>query len=138
MGDLALHLRIAGLSMIVLALAHVPMTRHFRWREDAAKLTPLNRQIFHVHCFFVCLAVAMMGMLALASPETLLERSRLAMQVSGGIALFWLIRLVVQFFVYERAHWRGKGLETAAHIFFAGLWAYYVAIFGAVWWRQLQ
>lgn len=134
--DLTLYLRIAGLSMLVLAFAHIPMTRYFRWREDAARMTPLNCQVFHVHCFFVCLTVALMGALALVWPAELLAPSPLARLVSGGIALFWLARLVVQFFIYDRAHWQGKRLETLAHILFSLLWLYYIAVFGTVWWRQ--
>ena len=35
--------------------------RQFRWREELARLSLLNRQIFLVHTFFIVLVVTMMG-----------------------------------------------------------------------------
>ena len=44
--SLALHLRVAGAGLIVLALAHVLFPRRFAWREELPRLSLLNRQIF--------------------------------------------------------------------------------------------
>jgi hypothetical protein len=46
---LTLLLRIAGSGLILLALVHIPIGRHLKWREDAARLTPVNASIFRVH-----------------------------------------------------------------------------------------
>lgn len=123
-------LRIAGASMLLLSLAHLYFTRLFDWRNDAARMQlPLNRQIFHVHTFFICLVLILMGLLCLIWPMELLNSTRLARLVNIGFAIFWGIRLFSQWFVYDRSLWIGKMKETAAHIVFTILWIFYTLLF---------
>lgn len=129
-------LRLAGLSLIVLALAHLPIARHLRWKEELVRVSLLTRQIFTVHCLFLCLTLVLMGLLCLVWPETLLQSSPLGRLVAGGLCFFWFCRLFAQWFVYDWRHWRGKRFETVVHLMFTVLWAFYAALFAAVWWKQ--
>jgi len=136
MSVLEILLRIAGASQIALAFAHLSFGRRFDWRNELARLSLLNRQIFQVHCFFICLVLVMMGLLGLCAPAALLERSRLGLLVAAGLAVFWGIRLWMQWFVYDASLWRGKRFETAAHTAFSVLWMFYFGVYGAVTWVQ--
>lgn len=129
-------LRLAGASLLMLAGLHVFFPKRFGWREEFARVSLLNRQIFYVHCVFICLALVLMGALCLVWPGALLSPSFLGELVAGGLAIFWLCRLGAQWLIYDARLWRGKRLETAAHLAFTGLWCYYSAVFGAVWWLQ--
>ena len=131
MMNLSPHLRIVGASLIVLSFAHLYFARHLEWRTDAARLTPVNRQIFHVHAFFICLTVAMMGALCLLFPQHLLARSALARLILIGLVTFWATRLVFQWFVYDASLWRGHRTNTLVHVAFTLLWSYYVLVFAA-------
>lgn len=131
-------LRLTGASLIVLAAAHLPFSRHFHWREELARLSLINRQIFYVHCGFICLILLLMGSLCLLWPETLLQPSPLGLLVTGGLTVFWGCRLAAQWFVYDAALWRGKRFETLAHVLFTGLWSFYCGVFGVAWWLQWQ
>jgi hypothetical protein len=126
---LILHLRIVGASLLCLAVAHIYFGRRLGWREDLVKLTPINRQIFLVHAFFICLTLGLMGILSLLFPETLVARSPLGRLVLVGLVIFWGTRLIFQWFVYDVAHWRGHRENTVAHILFTLLWAYYTGVF---------
>lgn len=129
-----LHLRIAGAMQITLALLHFDFARRFRWREELARLSLLNRQVFYVHAFFICLVLVLFGSLSLFAPEALLEPSRLARLVLGGIAGFWLLRLFCQWFVYDASLWRGQPARTVMHFVFTLIWIYFVAVYaGALW-----
>ena len=119
------HLRIVGGSLILLAIAHVYFARHLNWRLDATKLSPVNRQIFHVHTFFICMILVLTGVLALCIPEALTTRSPLARLVLIGHVIFWGTRLLFQWFVYDPTHWRGHRLNTTAHVLFTLLWLYF-------------
>jgi hypothetical protein len=133
----ALHLKLAGAFLLLLAGSHVFFPRRFRWPEELARLSLLNRQIFLVHNFFIVLVVAMMGGLALCFTPALLEHSTLARLVLAGLALFWAIRLGFQFFVYDRALWRGNRFNTTVHALFSALWCYLAGTFGyALWWQM--
>ncbi len=121
-------LQIAGAGLLALSLLHLVMPKRFAWREELARLSLLNRQIFYVHTFFIAFIVAQMGVLFLFFPAALLEPSPLARLVTSGLCLFWLARAFTQFFVYSPALWRGKPFETFVHIAFSAFWLYLVGV----------
>ena len=129
-------LRVAGVVMLLLVplnLFDVP--RRFRWKEEMATLSLLNRQIFWVHSWFLCLMLAQMGLLALLYARPLLEPSPLARAVNGGLAFFWLVRLLMQWFVYSPDIWRGNQFFTAMHYVFTAIWILLTAAFALAWGR---
>lgn len=133
---LELLLRLAGVSLIGLAALHLFLPKRFHWREEFARVSLLNRQIFYVHCLFICLMLILMGVLCLFWAPILLIPSPLSELVAAGLAIFWLCRLAIQWFVYDSQLWRGKRFETVMHIAFTGLWTFYTGVFAAVWWLQ--
>lgn len=137
MPDILFHLRLVGLSLLILAFAHLDFSKRFRWREELARISLLNRQIFYVHSFFICLVLVQMGLLCLLAPQTLLEHTALGLYVAFAFTSFWLIRLWSQWFVYDWRLWSGKRFETSMHVAFTLLWSYYVAVFTEVVCRQL-
>ena len=72
---LPLLLRIAGIGLILLALIHVPIGKRLKWKEQGALLSPENQTVFHVHTFFICLTLVLMGLPAFLAPEVFLEKS---------------------------------------------------------------
>ena len=123
-----LHIKIAGVLMVVLALLHAVFPRHFRWKEELASLSLLSREVMYVHTFFIALTVLLMGALCISSAQEL-ENTELGKRIAIGLALFWTVRLLIQFFGYSSALWRGKTFETTAHIFFSILWLYFSMVF---------
>jgi hypothetical protein len=115
-------LRIAGAGMIVLALAHIQMSRVLRWREDAALMPLSSESVFHVHTFFVCATLVLMGLPAVLAPHVFIERTAAGTWLAWSFSVFWSLRLIVQWFVFPRALWRGKVLETRMHYMFTVVW----------------
>lgn len=136
--SLALHMQFAGLVLIVLALAHVTFPRRFHWKEELARLSAINRQMFRVHVFFIAAVLVLFGTLSLLLADELLLPSPLSRALLGGFTLFWALRLYVQLFVYERALWRGDRFNTAVHVVFTAFWTYLVAVYGTALARQLR
>jgi len=128
---LTILLRLAGGGLILLAILHIPIGRRLKWKEDAKNLSPENEQIFHVHAFFVCLCLVLMGLPCLVAPEIFIEPSAAGRWLAGSLAAFWTVRLYCQFFVYRADLWRGKRLETFMHWWFSVVWLSLAALFGA-------
>jgi hypothetical protein len=97
--DPAVHLRIAGVAMLLLVVLNLGLPRTLKWRQELAPLTLLNRQIFQVHASFICVILLMFAGLALLLTHALLEPTALARAVLGSVAAFWLLRLLTQWFV---------------------------------------
>ena len=136
MTPLEIALKSAGVMLLLLGLSHAFFGERFQWKEELERLSLLNRQIFYVHTFFIALIVVMLGVLALFYTGTLIEKTALARVVLGGIVIFWLCRLWIQFFGYDAGLWKGDRFNTGVHIIFSLLWTYLVVIFGWALWLQ--
>ncbi len=134
----AIHLKIVGVLLIILALFHVTFPNRFAWKQEFVDLSLFNRQMAYVHCGFIGLMVLMQGILALFFTDLLLERTALAKPVLAGVAVFWFARLLVQFFVYSPALWRGDRFNTAMHVVFSVLWTYFTVVFAWAFALQLH
>jgi len=121
--NLALLLRIAGAGMILLAVLHIPIGRQLKWAEDVRLLTPVNAAIFHVHTFFICFVLVLMGLPSLIDPMIFLNPSRAGAWIGWSISAFWGVRLYFQWCVYHPSLWRGKRLETRVHWGVTCVWA---------------
>lgn len=128
---LSMPVRVAGAVLILLAGLHVPIGRHLKWREESERLSPTNAAIFHVHTFFICFVMMMMGLPCLAEPSIFLEKSHAGAWLAWSFSTFWAIRLFVQWFVFPKELWRGKRLETVVHICFSVIWTALSALFTA-------
>jgi hypothetical protein len=122
------HLKIIGTLLIVLAIIHVLFPKYFDWKSELKSLSLINRQMMEVHTFFVALIVLLMGILCISCSSELVTTS-FGRKISLGLGIFWVIRLLFQFFVYSSKLWKGKTFETTIHILFSVLWIYLSIIF---------
>lgn len=128
------HLRIIGAVLIGLALVHVVFPRYFEWKKELANLSLVNRQMMGIHTFFIALTVFLMGLLCLTATAEL-QTTPLGRKIALGMALFWSIRLFIQFFGYSSLLWKGKRFETAIHVIFSILWLYLTGVFWIVYYQ---
>ncbi|MDF7815913.1 hypothetical protein [Hymenobacter sp. YC55] len=128
------QLRLIGGLLVLLALLHAGFPRYFDWAGELKPLSLINRQMVYVHTLFIALMVLLMGLLCLGCAAELIG-TPLGRKIAFGLGLFWLVRLLVQFFGYSTELWRGKRFETAIHLIFSLLWTYLSAIFFLVYWQ---
>jgi hypothetical protein len=69
-----------------------------------------------------------MGLLCVTSSADL-ATTPLGKQIAFALAVFWSVRLFIQFFGYSSKLWRGKKFETIVHIFFSIVWIYMSSVF---------
>jgi hypothetical protein len=125
---MTLQLQVIGALLVLLALLHSAFGWYFNWRHEFAVVSLLNRQMMHVHTFFVAFTVGLMGLLCLTSAAELVG-TPLGRRVALGLGIFWLARLLIQFFGYSASLWRGKRFETFIHVLFSLLWTYLTVVF---------
>lgn len=125
---LEIQIRITGVLLVVLSLVHAIFPKYFNWKKDLKPLSLINRQMMITHTFFIALTVLLMGVLCFTSADELIE-TELGKSISLGFAIFWSIRLFIQFFGYSSALWKGKKFETIVHIIFSCFWLYLSVIF---------
>jgi hypothetical protein len=121
-------INIAGILLILLSLLHVIFPQYFKWKQELSTLSFMNREMMYVHSFFIALTVMMMGILCVTSANEMLT-TPFGKRISLALAIFWTIRLVIQFFGYSQEIWKGKRFETFVHVFFSMLWIYLAGVF---------
>ena len=135
---LLVHLRVVGVAMAALVPVNLYVPVRFHWREEMGRLSLLNRQIFQAHSVFLILMLGMFAALLLVLGRDLLEPTRLARAVLGGLTIFWTLRMLMQWFFYSPEVWRGNRFHTVMHVVFSATWVYVSAVFGAALWNNLS
>ncbi len=122
------HYKAIGILLILLAFIHTIFPKYFDWKKDLNSLSLINRQMIYIHTLFIGIALLLMGILCFTSAQELIE-TPLGKKIALGFGIFWLIRLLVQFFGYSAEIWKGKLFETIVHVVFSFFWAYLTTIF---------
>ena len=123
-----IHLKIIGALLILLALLHFFFPEYFNWKQELKSLSMINRQMMYVHSFFVAFVVFLIGLLCLTSSNELVTTT-FGKRIALFIGIFWVARLLVQFFGYSSQLWKGKSFETFIHVLFSMLWIYISTVF---------
>ncbi len=131
---LSMHLEIVGALLVLLGLSHAFFNRFFGWEQDLAGVSLLTRCIFYVHAFFIALGVVMAGAGSLLYADVLLHPGPLSRAILVGMTVFWLCRLLAQFFAYDPAIWRGDRFRTRMHVVFTLLWCYVTLVYAMALW----
>jgi hypothetical protein len=126
--DLIPHIQFIGIAFLLLGFVHIIFPKYFNWKIDLAALSLINRQMMVVHTFFIALVVVLMGLLCIFCADELTQTT-LGKKISGGLAIFWGIRMFIQFFGYSSKLWKGKAFETTVHILFSLFWMYITSVF---------
>jgi hypothetical protein len=123
---------LAGVGQLLLSVASLAIPRVLRWREETAKLRPLTRQVFWTYAGYILSFHVAFGLLSAFAPELLLDRTPLARAVAGFIAVYWTVRLALQFFCFDRTERPpgafGKMAEAALTTLFLGLTIIYALV----------
>ena len=93
--------------------ANIPLPGRLRVRERLAGVPRFMRQIFYVHWLYIVIVVGMFAALCFGFAPELAGASALGRFLSGFMAAFWLLRIVLQIFYYDRELRReNRGLDT--------------------------
>jgi hypothetical protein len=90
-----------GILHFVILIASALTPRVLDWRANLAALHPFLRRLFWVYGCFIVLVIISFGLLTLVHADELASGAALPRTVCAIIAIFWLARLAVQFFVFD-------------------------------------
>ena len=127
------HLRAVGVVMALLVAVNLVVPVRYQWRDETARLSLLNRQIFQAHAVFLILTLALFSVLLLNYADALVEPTRLSRAILAGLTIFWALRMLMQWCFYSPAIWRGDRFHTAMHWLFSATWIYVTGVFATAW-----
>lgn len=124
-------LMIGGLLHFVILIASALTPRVLDWRGNLGTLHPFLRRLFWVYGAFIVLTIISFGTLSLLRADELSSTTPLARSVSAMIAIFWLARLAVQFFVFDARPFLTTAFRRAGYRGLTFLFGALVFIYGA-------
>jgi hypothetical protein len=119
-------IQLAGVLHLVIAAANFVLPGILGYRENLAKVSPIIRQNILVHAFYIILVLAGFAVVCLWFPGELAGGSTLGRFLSSFLALFWSLRIVIQFGVYDRPIKREHPL---GNFFFGAAFSYFALVF---------
>ncbi len=87
---------------MLIASALVPF--RLKWRDEFQSLSRLHRQMYWVYGGYVVLAIVSLGLISILNAHELASGSSLARGVCGYVAVFWGIRLSLQWVLDVKEH----------------------------------
>ena len=103
------------------------LPRMLRVREGVLSLPRFLKQVFYVHWTYIVIVVGFFSVLCFAFARELSGASALGRFLSVFMAAFWLLRIALQWFYYDRATMRQHRFLYA---FYSASLIALVAIFG--------
>lgn len=127
---------LAGIGQLLLICASLAIPRVLKWKEDTAKLRPLTRQVFWTYAVYIWSINLAFGLVSL-KPAWLLDGSPLAACVTGLMAAYWIGRVLIQFFYFDRTD-APSGLHVKlAEIALVGLFVFLSLTYALAVWFNL-
>jgi hypothetical protein len=117
----------AGVVHVGIVLANIPLLGRLRVGERLAGVPRFLRQIVYVHWAYILIVVGMFAALCFGFASELAGASGLGRFLSGFMAGFWLLRIGLQVFYYDKELRReNRGMDTL----YVGSLIVLVGIFG--------
>ena len=93
---------VAGLAQVALVIGSFAIPGIQNWRAELAKVRPLIRQIFWTYAAYILVINLCFGLISVFGYRELTNGTVLAGLITGFIAVYWISRVVVQFFYFDR------------------------------------
>jgi hypothetical protein len=128
--SLALWLAAAGHFCVLIASFQVPY--QLKWKTDLAQLRPLNRKLLWVYGGVTVYTIVAFGTMTLLLHDEMLKGDRAAIVIAIFIAVYWLIRIVVDFTYFSPSDWPKGKQFVIGHILLTALFIFLSATYFAV------
>jgi hypothetical protein len=114
-------IQLAGVLQFITAAANFFLPSKLDYAGNLSKVSPVIRQIFVIHCIYIVFVLVGFGGICILFPQDLCGSSSIGKYLCAFFALFWGVRMILQFKCYDVAVKRAHPIGS---IFFAGVFAY--------------
>jgi hypothetical protein len=92
---------LAGVVQIGLVFGSLAIPRLLNWKEHLSKINVLIKQIFWTYAGYILVINFSFGLLSVFGAAELSDGSFLAKVVTLFIAIYWISRILIQFFYFD-------------------------------------
>jgi hypothetical protein len=122
---------LAGLAQLAIAMTSLLIPRLLDWPKETRLLSPLTRRVFWTYAGYILGTNLWFAALAIGWPSQLASGTPLAALVTGFIAAYWLVRIIIQFAWFRRSLSDDRRLFKVAEVVYVAGFAYVTVVFAA-------
>ena len=119
----------SGIGHFVLCAGSMFIPAALNWNIHLKNLQPLLRQMFWTYAAYILVINFGFGFISVFGAEELLNGSFLARSLTLFISLYWLTRIGIQFFYFDKSHAPKGWMYTVGEIFLVGLFTAFTLIY---------
>ena len=121
---------ISGILHLGTLLGSAQVPKELDFKNELPKVSPMLRHWILVAGMYVVLNIIAFGLISLTLNETLAGGSPLARAFCGYIAIFWGIRLLIQFFFFDAKPYLRNWFFTAGYHGLTLVFTWHTTVFG--------
>lgn len=122
-------IKLAGLAQIVLVLGSLAIPKVLNWQAELGKVQPLIKQMFWTYAAYILVINLCFGLLSIFNVHELTNGSNLSMLVNGFIAVYWISRVLIQFFYFDRSGFPSGKWHRLAEVALVVLFVFLSAVY---------
>jgi hypothetical protein len=126
---LKLLIIIAGAAHIALCLGSILIPKVLQWNRHLENLQPLLRQMFWTYAAYILVINFCFGVVSLLGTDELLSRSFLAKSITIFISIYWLTRIGIQFFYFDKTDAPKGAIYTLGEIVLVLLFLFFTIVY---------
>lgn len=112
-----------GIGHCALCFGSLYIPKALGWKKHLENLQPLLRQMFWTYAGYILVINLSFGIISLLGSEELLSGSFLAKSITLFIGIYWLTRIGIQFFYFDKSEAPKGFIYTIGEIMLVGLFA---------------
>lgn len=121
---------IAGLAQITLVAGSLFVPHLLKWKTSLSIVQPLIKQIFWTYAAYILCINLAFGLVSLFAAPELINGSKLAIFITGFIAVYWLSRVLIQFLYFNRSSFPKGWLYTCGEAVLVCLFVFLTVVYG--------
>lgn len=132
---LSLALWCAALGHFLTLGAGLQVPFRLNWKDELARLSSFNRKIFLNYAAYVGLMIVSFGILSLVLHDEMMRGDKAAVCLAVLIAIFWGVRVLVDYFYFGHKDWPAGPLFVIGHTCLTTLFVFLTSTYAgiAVW-----
>lgn len=126
---------LAGVGQLVLVAGSVFIPRCLNWKTAMGRPNHLVRQLFWTYAGYILGVHLFFGVMSVWAVDALMEGGRLAVGLSFLMMVWWGVRIVLQFFCFDRSCIPRTRFNGVAEGLLVCLFVYLAVVYGILFWR---
>jgi hypothetical protein len=121
---------LGGLGHFALLPINLAVPRVLAWDRELASLRPFMGRLVWAYGTFILLTNLGFGALTLIGAEEIVNGTRLGVAFAAFVAVYWIVRLVIQYAFFDWSDFPQGALHQTARWLLDVLFAFLVAVYG--------